>query len=167
VTLDAATGRSLGYRVLAFSREETFLDAIPAALPATCDTIRVATMAASLVELRERHYDIFITDEPALILVLHDRFPSPAVRTSIAEWLFMNEYSYGEFLREYHERFRELSAIDRDSIPTLFVTRYADATRQQLDGLARQLSVPVIDGIGGRWADELWEAFNRITGPTP
>ncbi|MBI3096664.1 MAG: hypothetical protein HYY93_00230 [Planctomycetes bacterium] len=132
------TARSLARKVLFYSTDEALLDDFGRlSLVRGWDVILAVSNVAAVDELRARHIDLLITDEPSWILILHDRFPTPDARDFIVRHFFKHEYAYTEFLREYGERYRELSGGRYESMPTLLVIRRRDSTKNRLYEVAR------------------------------
>ena len=121
VAAEIRTARSTTYRVLAYSGQSSLLDAIQVAAPAGWDLTLAVTPDAAIQELRMRHIDALITDEPALVLVINDDLPGEEARNVVISHFFKNDYGYIEFLREYREHYKEISEVSEERLPIVLL----------------------------------------------
>lgn len=130
--------------MLVYSRSEEVLDEFKARGSKAWDVVLAVTHVAAVEELRARHVDLFVTDEPSWVLILRDRFPYAEAREVIVRSFFETEYFYSEFLREYRERYRELSDASHDELPIVLIGRRGDATRNKLIEAARTVATSTV-----------------------
>lgn len=163
----ALTARSLAQRVLFYSRDESLLDSFErlAGVLYPWDICLAITHVAAVDELRHRHVDVFVTDEPSWILILHERFPNDAAREFIVQHFFRHEYLYLEFLREYGERFRELSGGTNSQLPTVLVVRNRnDPVKHHLYDVVRAEATAAVAWRSRESVGAIAQAVARILG---